>query len=122
MGGRCKATTKSGRPCRAHPITGSDFCALHSDPEKAAELGRKGGKMFAPLRTLPEASYSLDTPQAVAVCLGDTINAVLTGRLDHRVGNSVAVLCGQLTKALEQGDLEQRIAALEERLPGGKGR
>ena len=41
--GKCQATTKAGRPCAAPALSRSVFCALHSDPNRAAELGRKGG-------------------------------------------------------------------------------
>src|ERR1035441_2267011 len=39
----CKATTSSGKPCRAKPHKGG-LCFFHSDPQKAAELGQKGGR------------------------------------------------------------------------------
>jgi hypothetical protein len=38
----CKATTSSGKPCRAKPHKGG-LCFFHSDPQKAAELGRSDG-------------------------------------------------------------------------------
>jgi general stress protein YciG len=41
--GRCKAKTKAGGPCAAPALNNITFCALHSDPHRAAELGRKGG-------------------------------------------------------------------------------
>jgi hypothetical protein len=47
--------------------------------------------------------------------LGETINQVRTGRLGVNVGNCVGVLAGVLLKAIEGGDLEQRLAALEAR-------
>ena len=40
---QCKATTSSGDRCRAKPHK-NGLCFFHSDPEKAAELGRKGGR------------------------------------------------------------------------------
>jgi general stress protein YciG len=40
---QCKATTPSGEPCRAKPHK-EGLCFFHSDPKKAAELGRKGGR------------------------------------------------------------------------------
>src|ERR1700730_4549599 len=42
-GGKCQATTKAGRQCAAPAVRGTALCALHSDPNRAAELGRKGG-------------------------------------------------------------------------------
>jgi len=41
--GRCKAMTKAGGFCAAPAMKGGQFCSLHADPGRAAELGRKGG-------------------------------------------------------------------------------
>jgi hypothetical protein len=41
--GKCQATTKAGRQCAAPAIRCGICCALHSDPDRAAQLGRKGG-------------------------------------------------------------------------------
>ena len=40
--GICLATTKAGTSCTA-PATASGRCYFHTDPEKAAEAGRRGG-------------------------------------------------------------------------------
>jgi ribosomal protein S8E len=40
---RAKRKTKAGRQCAAPAVRGSVLCALYSDPNRAAELGRKGG-------------------------------------------------------------------------------
>jgi hypothetical protein len=40
---RCKAQTKAGRPCGAAPTPGG-LCFFHSNPAKASELGRIGGR------------------------------------------------------------------------------
>jgi len=40
---QCKATTSSGARCKAKPHK-DGLCFFHSDPKKAAELGRKGGR------------------------------------------------------------------------------
>ena len=39
---RCLATTRSGEPCKAHPLAGSDLCSLHT-PGLASAIGRRGG-------------------------------------------------------------------------------
>ena len=38
--GRYKAMTKAGGPCAAPAVGGREFCELHSDPERAAQLGK----------------------------------------------------------------------------------
>jgi hypothetical protein len=50
----------------------------------------------------------------VVTMLGATINQVRRGELDVRVANAVGYLGGVLLKGLQEGELEQRIAALEE--------
>jgi general stress protein YciG len=41
--GKCRAATKAGRQCAAPAVRGGIYCALHNDPDRAAQLGRKGG-------------------------------------------------------------------------------
>lgn len=45
----CKATTKKNAPCRAAPLSDSDFCLAHADPETRSKTGfipnnGKGGR------------------------------------------------------------------------------
>jgi hypothetical protein len=40
---RCKATNKTGEPCRA-AMMATGYCYIHSNPGIAAELGRAGGR------------------------------------------------------------------------------
>ena len=40
---RCKAKTKSGKPCQAAATAGG-LCFFHANPDKASELGRIGGR------------------------------------------------------------------------------
>ena len=41
--GKCRAATKAGRQCAAPAVRGGIYCALHKDPDRAAQLGRKSG-------------------------------------------------------------------------------
>lgn len=121
--GQCVHKKKDGSRCRAGARTGKRHCFFH-DPDTqaaAAAAGRLGGlattgaRRPAPAATLPE-----DTPDAelrtvadVVAVLGATINQVRTGRLAVGVANSIGILAGTLLKALQAGDLEQRLAVLE---------
>ena len=49
----------------------------------------------------------------VIVLVSDTINAVLKGRIDPRIANTVGYLANVLLKAVDQGVLEERLAELE---------
>jgi len=40
---RCQGQTKAGKPCRAAATSGG-LCYFHANPNKAAELGRIGGR------------------------------------------------------------------------------
>jgi hypothetical protein len=51
----------------------------------------------------------------VTAALAEAYNGVRTGRLDARVGNCLGVLAGVLLKAIEGGELEQRVTELEAR-------
>jgi general stress protein YciG len=46
---QCKAMTASGEQCKAKPHK-DGLCFFHSDPRRAAELGRKGGRRRAAFR------------------------------------------------------------------------
>jgi hypothetical protein len=113
-----------GTPCRALTLPGKTACAFH-DPalvEQRAAGRRLGGKV----RSRPAAVLPANTPDAplatvqdVAAFLGQVINLVRTGRIAVSVANSIGLLCGQLLRALEGGELEKRIAALEARVEEG---
>jgi hypothetical protein len=71
-------------------------------------------------RSRPAATLAPDAPDLalksvanVVVALGLTVNQVRTGRLGVNVGNCLGQLLQVLLKAIEGGDLEARIAALE---------
>jgi hypothetical protein len=96
------------------------------DPANAEGFarGRAAGARRRKAATLPA-----DTPEAplgsmadVVTFLGATVNRVLRGQVDAKVGNCCGLLCGQLVRALEKGDLEARVLALEEALRAKGGR
>ncbi len=62
---KCKARTKLGEFCKARP-TRNGFCSIHSDPERAAELGRKSGEC----RRLSEGEPVILLPPKTAGDLG----------------------------------------------------
>lgn len=50
---RCKGTTKAGKPCKAHPLRGTDHCLAHSDRDTRESVGfradnGKGGRPRKP--------------------------------------------------------------------------
>src|SRR5690348_6197587 len=65
---RCKARTKAGDLCKARP-TPDGFCSIHSDPERATDLGHLSGESRRRLETghvvLPPPKTASDLHQAL---------------------------------------------------------
>ena len=124
----CKATTKSGEPCKAKPPTGSDYCAFH-DPAKAEALqnGRVKGGESGKLATLATVKPwrgvvgDVDVLKTVAPAelvnlLCETIDEVRVGAIDPKVGNAVGYLASIIVKIQQYEALEERLRAIEEAL------
>lgn len=117
----CRAETKAGTLCRAAALPGSDFCFFH-DPkheDERKEAQSTGGQQGR-IRTLAP-----DTPRVkvedcrdVVSLISETINQVRRGEVDPRVANAVGYLANVLLKAVEQGDVESRLAELEAAVKG----
>lgn len=116
---KCRCKKRDGSPCPNRARTGKATCWIH-DPDLAqqrAEGRRRGGlNRLRPATTLPDDTpvAPLATVQDVAALLAATINQVRTGKVAVQVGNCVGVLAGVLIKAIEGGDLERRLVALEQ--------
>jgi general stress protein YciG len=113
---RCKAKTKTGKPCRAAPSEGG-LCFFHANPNKVSELGRKGGR--SKRHTAAETSDPLPTLDH-AVALRDTaarlIADVIAGKVHPRIAAGLAPLMNLQLHAIKTADLEQRLAKLEQQL------
>ena len=120
---QCTATTTNGKACGAPALQGRPFCYAH-DPERAqerADARRRGGynrrtpKAHAP-EGYPTRLRSVDDVTALLeATLRDTWAQENSGA---RTQALVRLAHGAL-KALEVGELEERLAALEARLEGG---
>jgi hypothetical protein len=109
----CKATNKRGAPCGA-PATQTGYCHLHSDPERAVQLGREGGRKNRHVvenaaRPLPGLDNITGVRDALAVMIED----VHANRMHPRTAAGLAPLVNSLIRALEPAELEQRIKKLE---------
>src|SRR5262245_60717668 len=115
---QCNHKKRDGARCRASALPESGKCLFH-DPARAEQraAGRRRGGVNRPrpAATLSPAAPALPLKSVadVVAALGQTINQVRTGRLAVNVGNCLGVLAGVLLKAIEGGDLEQRLVALE---------
>ncbi len=117
---QCTATKADGSRCNAQALTGSDLCFTH-DPERAQERAaarRRGGHNRRTPKAEDPSGYptrlrSVADVQAVLErALADTWAQENSGA---RTQALVRLAHGAL-KALEVGDLEERLAALEARL------
>ena len=118
-GRKCQATTASGNSCKAWAQADSEYCFIH-DPSRAKDRAkaRKRGGHARKDRTADPAHRQVEITE-----VGDVLGLLETGvndllKLENSISRARAVgsLAGILLKALEVGELEERLAALEERL------
>lgn len=113
---QCKQIKADGTRCRAHALTGSEYCFAH-DPSRVEErqAARQAGGRVGKTKVLPPDTpdVPLSSATEVVALLGQTINQVRRGDVDPKVANTVGYLSGVLIRALEAGDIEQRLAVLE---------
>ena len=112
---RCKATTSSGGRCKAKPHK-DGLCFFHSDPKKAAELGRKGGRRNRHTYKTPLQPVAVpESAGDVKRILAETMADIRGGRMDPKLGSTLGYLGMGLLRAFEVADFEQRLERLEER-------
>jgi hypothetical protein len=117
----CKQTKEDGTPCQTNAMAGSDYCFFH-DPAKAdeREAARRAGGSVGKTAVLPSDTpdVPLSSVADVIALLGRTVNQVRRGQIDPKVANAIGYLTGTLLRALEQGDIEKRVAELEALVKG----
>jgi hypothetical protein len=120
---RCQAVTKLGAACRAFAVNGP-FCRTHDpDMAEAVQAARKrGGATSSKLRALRARRPRLDTPGGLVRWVAQLLGDVADGRVSPEVGRVLFYGVGQQRSLLEASDLAARIAALEQRDAGEKGR
>jgi len=82
------------------------LCYFHANPDKASELGKRGGKAKSPTGTPGVFEYvarPLKSVDDVTKLLADTINDLRSGAIDSRLANTVGYLATGVLKALQQG-------------------
>ena len=112
---QCKATTSSGKPCKAKPHK-EGLCFFHSDPKKAAELGRKGGLRKRRTETEEQSLQPVAVPESagdVRRMLAGSIAGVRNGTMNPKLGTTLAYMAVSLLKAIETSDIEDRLEKLE---------
>jgi hypothetical protein len=113
---RCQGQAKSGEPCRAAATPGG-LCFFHANPNKAAELGRIGGRKKSRLPAeVPDPLPRLDKVTAVRDAVEKLIADVYAGKLHPRVAAGLAPLLNLQLRAVGVTDLEQRLEKVEKLL------
>lgn len=112
----CKGTNRRGEPCKA-AATHTGYCYLHSDPSRAAQLGREGGRrnrhfIDDSARPLPSLDSIAGIRQAISLILED----LYAGRVHPRKAAAMAPLLGPLLRAATMTDVEERLRRLETQL------
>jgi len=113
---RCKGKTNQGKRCRAAATEGG-LCYFHANPNKAAELGRIGGRKN---RRVPadaaDSLPALDNAVAVRDTVAQVIGDVYSGKLNPRIASSLSPLLSLQLRAIEMSELERRLEAVEKQL------
>lgn len=122
--GHCRAATQDGRPCLARPPAGGDFCYMH-DPAQAAarqEARRKGGRNRRRVQSNGVTAVDLRSPQAITELLEAALGDLLALENSIQRARTVGSIAAVALKALEVGELEERLEAVELAMKGGADR
>ena len=108
---QCQAIAASGERCKAKPHK-NGLCFFHSDPQRAADLGRKGGRRKVTFA--PEELKEMAAPKSaedIRDLLAQSIVELREGKLDSKRANAISYLSAGLLRAIEVVDLEARLEA-----------
>ncbi|MBA7471591.1 MAG: hypothetical protein GH144_01755 [Clostridia bacterium] len=112
---KCKARTRSGKPCKANALIDKDYCLAH-DPEsrkKFKEITKKGGKVKKKVQVSLALIEFKGNSGEVLDLLADTINRVRSENMPPRIANTIGYLAGHMLKALEIAEIESRLRKVE---------
>jgi hypothetical protein len=94
--------------------TANGFCSIHSEPGRAAELGRRSGES----RRFPETESLVFLPPKTGCdlhnALGQIFSKISSGQMDVNRGRTLAYIASVLAKTVELSDHETRLRAIEQ--------
>ncbi len=116
---RCTGRNRRGAPCGMAPVTGSPYCFAHS-PERArerAEAREHGGRhRQSGSGTMVSAEpVQLRDLASLQTLLENAVSDTLQQENSAQRSRTIGYLAGIALRALEVGELEERLAALEAR-------
>ena len=115
---QCAFRSVTGKPCRAAPLREGEFCLMHS-PERVKEVqeSRRLGGLRRRRESTISSAYQFDSLNSVEGIRRIVEVAVLdTLAMENSIARSrtLAYLAQVALHTLEVGDLETRIATLED--------
>ncbi len=115
---RCNGTNSAGGPCSAKPVRPDGFCYWHSPALEAErqENRRKGGSARSNVaRARRKYAGEAMTMREVQGLLSTALREVLAGETEPGIGAAAATLGRAIAAVAQVGDLEERLAELEQR-------
>lgn len=115
---QCTAIKSNGQPCQSYTVEGSDLCYFHSPTmaAKRAEARHRGGVNRRAPKNAAHGPYAIKTVADIMQALEDALNDACGLENSHARARTIGYLCQISLKALEIGELEERVKALEERV------
>src|SRR5579864_3674102 len=102
---QCRGKTRQGKPCRAAATEGG-LCFFHANPNKAAELGRVGGRRSRhPLGRVADPPRDLKSMKGVLEAAARLIEDVYSAKISPSIAGSVASLLNLQMRAIQATDL-----------------
>ncbi len=119
---RCKGQSKTGKPCQAAATAGG-LCFFHANPNKAKELGRKGGrrKRYMHPDTV-DPLPKLESAKTVKETVARLIDEVYSGTTHPSVAAGLVPLLTLGLRAIKSADLQEQLERLDKRCAELEGR
>jgi hypothetical protein len=90
---------------------------LHGDPQRAAELGRMGGRKNRHYVKTEDITFSPpSTPEEIKSLLSQAVADVCGRKLDPRIGTALTYMAAALLKTFQATEVHQRLQRLEEEM------
>ncbi len=109
----CAALTKTGKPCPLNPLKGIQFCFIHDPASVDARFkarsqgGRRSREINIPnklskFEILGMPKFRIKTVADIVKLLGFVMNAIISGKIDPKIGTSIGFLCNCTLNGLDR--------------------
>ena len=109
---QCKFIKLNNQQCEANAMEDNDFCFLHNpyiSEEEKKGMQSKGGKANKIAIKEPLEALEIKDTKDVIFLISDTINRVRAGQMDTKIANCIFYGSGQLIKALETSEIQEKL-------------